>query len=200
MKLYHNADINDLNSIIKDGLLPLNVTGNNKWSGGKRSNNRKDVVYLFSPIGRQNSFIQYGAALIEVEVDNAEKSEMLERDINKGKYEEYTISHVPADKITKIYIPEIFKDKVINPGPIYNTPIPDVLSKIEWCDFDGDYLSADINDYAPMDDRVKDLFRETADVFIGDMLYFRGCNPLTRSVIDVYNIVYHTELMERNRL
>lgn len=193
MKLFHNADINDLNSIVKEGLLPMNITHNNNWSSCKRSDNSRDVVYLFNPIGKQNSFIQYGAALIEVDVDSASKSEMLERDVNRGKYEEYTVDRVPADKIGKIYIPRIFKDKVMNPGPIFNTPSANVLSKVVWCDISGDYLGADVDDFTPMNDDVKSILQDTAGAFVISDLYFRGCDPRTRSVIDIYDIVYHIE-------
>lgn len=193
MKLFHNADINDLNSIVKEGLLPLSVTKNDNWSGGRRSDNSRDVVYLFNSISKQNSFIQYGAALIEVDVDNATKSELLERDANRGKYEEYTIDRVPADKIRKIYIPRIFKDKAMTPGPIFNAPNADVLRKVVWCDIDGDYLGADVDDFTPMDDDVKSILRDTAGAFVINDLYFRGCDPQTRRVFDVYNIVYRIE-------
>lgn len=50
MKLYKNVDIIDLNNILKDGILPISKTGNDNWSENKRSNNSKDVVYLFSEI------------------------------------------------------------------------------------------------------------------------------------------------------
>ena len=193
MKLFHNADINDLNSIVKEGLLPMSITHNNNWSSYKRSDNSRDVVYLFNPTGRQNSFIQYGAALIEVDVNSATKSEMFERDVNKGKYEEYIIDRVPADKIGKIYIPRIFKDKVMNPGPIFNAPNEDVLSKVVWCDIDGEYMGADVDDFTPMNDDVKNILQNTAGAFVINDLYFRGCDPRTRSVICVYNIIYHIE-------
>lgn len=73
MILYHNCDYRDLPSILKDGILPVSKTGNSRWDDGKRANNSEDVVYLFKPVGKQNSFTQYGICLIEVEVDATEE-------------------------------------------------------------------------------------------------------------------------------
>ena len=56
MILYHNADYKDLPSILKDGILPMSETGNNRWNNKKRADNSQNVVYLFNPIGKQNSF------------------------------------------------------------------------------------------------------------------------------------------------
>lgn len=50
MKLYKNVDILDLNNILKNGILPISKTGNDNWSENKRSNNSKDVVYLFEAL------------------------------------------------------------------------------------------------------------------------------------------------------
>ena len=73
MILYHNADYKDLPSILKDGILPMSETGNNRWNNKKRADNSQNVVYLFNPIGKQNSFFQYGICLIEVDTDATEK-------------------------------------------------------------------------------------------------------------------------------
>ena len=47
MKLYKNVDILDLENIMREGILPIDVTGNNNWEESRRSNNATDVVYLF---------------------------------------------------------------------------------------------------------------------------------------------------------
>ena len=85
---FKNVDICDLPSILKKGILSMNASKNYNWSSGKRANNSKDVVYLFRPTGFENSFVRYGIALLEVEVDGVE-NELLDGDINKGKYIEY---------------------------------------------------------------------------------------------------------------
>lgn len=62
MILYKNVDICDLEPITKNGILSIDECGNNNWDEGKRAENDTSVVYLFSPIGKQNSFPNYGAA------------------------------------------------------------------------------------------------------------------------------------------
>lgn len=42
MTLYHNADINDLEAICRDGLVSLDVSKNDKWEEGHRADNRTD--------------------------------------------------------------------------------------------------------------------------------------------------------------
>lgn len=65
MKLYKNVDIKDLQAILREGIQPISVTGNNNWSDGKRASNSEDVVYLFETIkGESNTFPQYGMALL----------------------------------------------------------------------------------------------------------------------------------------
>ena len=101
---FKNVDICDLPSILKKGILSMNASGNDNWDSGKRANNSRDVVYLFRPTGYENSFVQYGAALLEVEVDGVE-NELLDGDINKGKYKEYICDTVPPENIIALYIP-----------------------------------------------------------------------------------------------
>ena len=108
---YKNVDICDLPSILARGILPMNESGNDIWSSGKRVNNSRDVVYLFRPTGYENSFVQYGVALLAVEVDGIE-NEMVSHDVNRGKYIEYVCDRVPPDKIRAVYIPAIFKDRI----------------------------------------------------------------------------------------
>ena len=65
--LYKNVDLCDLESILEKGFLSLNESNNQNWSNNKRSNNSNDVVYLFDPKTKQNTFTQYGIVLLEVD-------------------------------------------------------------------------------------------------------------------------------------
>lgn len=131
---YKNVDICDLNSILRLGILSSNASGNDNWVSGKRTCNSKDVVYLFIPTGYENSFVQYGAALIEVEVDGYE-NELLDGDINRGKYIEYVCDCVPKENIRAVYIPKIFRDQV----HISN-------SKIKFVDMEAKIFSSELYD------------------------------------------------------
>lgn len=108
---YKNVDICDLPSILSKGILSMNASGNNNWDSGHRVNNSRDVVYLFRPTGYENSFVQYGVALLEVEVDGVE-NEMVETDVNRGKYIEYICDCVPPENIRAVYIPKLFKNRI----------------------------------------------------------------------------------------
>ena len=194
MVLYHNADISDINNIIGKGLLPLSITGNNRWTSGKRADNSTDMVYLFSPLGKQNSFPKYGAVLIEVEVDNAEKSSLPCTDKNFGKYDEYIVSHVAPEKITRIFIPSIFKNRISGLSEA-------TISKLVWCEMDAEVFSEYIpnpNDpygcggtsvYKPVTDNELEVFGKTAPIYVEEFNYFRGINEESE-IIDLYNIVY----------
>lgn len=120
MKLYHNADILDLESILAKGLIPLSKSGNNKWADGRRGNNSTDCVYLFKPVGSENSFTNYGAVLIEVEVEDATVSQMAENDAHINDYVEYTVPEVSVENIKHIFIPEIFRERLSNGKLIVN--------------------------------------------------------------------------------
>ena len=72
MLLYKNVDICDLKSIMENGILSMDECGNDNWDEGKRAENDTSVVYLFSPIGKHNSFPNYGAALLEVQCEAKE--------------------------------------------------------------------------------------------------------------------------------
>ena len=76
MMLYKNVDIKDLESILQKGILSLNKSGNNNWNEDKRANNSCDVVYLFKPLTEENSFCQYGAALLEIDIANDKVKEI----------------------------------------------------------------------------------------------------------------------------
>lgn len=108
---FKNVDICDLPSIMKKGILSLNASDNDNWVSGHRAKNSRDVVYLFRPTGYENSFVQYGVALLEIIVDG-KRNEMVANDVNKGKYIEYVCDYVPPENIIAVYIPKIFKDRV----------------------------------------------------------------------------------------
>lgn len=190
MTLYHNCDYRDLLSILKDGILPVNKTGNNRWDDGKRVNNSEDVVYLFKPVGKQNSFTQYGICLIEVDVDATENI-LDETDYNHGKYDEYVAESVPANWIKAVYIPEVFKNRISSELD------KDTLAKITWCDFyaeeiDG-YVSTGFCDgystYKRVSEERLSEFTRTAELKVDGFNYFRGIDS-TRHMIELCNIVY----------
>lgn len=201
---YKNVDICDLPSILSKGILSMNASGNDNWMNGKRSDNSRDVVYLFRPTGYENSFVNYGAALLEVEVDGIE-NELLENDVNRGKYIEYICDCVPPENILAVYIPAIFKDIVS-----YRHP------KIHWCGMEAKIFSGELyninvdtygkrdslgfgslpkdfdqtKNYVDADDTLLDMFVRTANVEDSKVYnYFRGQFP-DREVFDLEYIHY----------
>lgn len=177
MKLYKNVDIVDLKSIMNDGVLSLDACKNNNWDEGKRANTATDVVYLFSPIaGKQNSFPQYGTALLEIET-TARRHEISDTDWNRGKYIEYVCDKVKPDEIKHIYIPEIFKD-------ISEEYVDDNMPII-WCD-----MKANLYNKTECDAETLQMFAETAHVVSTTSFnFFRGVNE-KREMIDLYDIHY----------
>lgn len=180
MKLFKNVDICDLASILEKGLLSLDKSGNDNWDDGYRGDNRTDVVYLFSPLKKENSFPKsYGAALLELEVETAVENEIAENDRHKGDYIEYVVPEVKPEQIKNIYIPRIFRGKV--------ELDEDIAKDIIWCG-----MAAKLyRNFKLVDANNEDLkqFAETAE--IGDSSfygYFRGKE--NREVIDLYNIRY----------
>ena len=127
MKLYKNVDLCDLESILEKGILS-SAECLNYWDNENRANNSTSVVYLFQPVSNLNTFVQYGLVLLEVEVDNAIKTDFIDGDVNKEKYIEYVVDKVLPNQITKIIIPKIFK-KVIKDLLSEN-----IFNKIFWCD------------------------------------------------------------------
>ena len=159
---YKNVDICDLKSILSKGILSLNRSGNDNWDSGRRVNNSRDVVYLFVPTGYENSFVQYGLALLEVEVDGVE-NELLDGDVNKGKYIEYVCDCVPPENIRAVYIPKIFRDQV----HISN-------SKIKFVDMEAKIFSSELYD------RNLDCYGVRG---------FLGCRELPRDFDDSSNYI-----------
>lgn len=194
MFLYHNADLKDINNIIEKGLLPMSATGNNRWVSDERADNSTDIVYLFKPLGKQNSFTKYGMVLIEVEVDNAEKSSLSSTDKNYGKYDEYITSHIPPESITRVFIPSIFMSRIT--GLSEST-----MLKLIWCEMDAEVFSEYIPNpddpygcggtsvYKPVTDKELAMFAGTAPIYVDEFNYFRGIDE-SDEMIDLYNVVY----------
>ncbi len=185
MKLYKNVDIIDLESILSKGILSLNESGNDNWDEGRRADNSRDVVYLFRPLSKQNSFCNYGVALLEIEIPDDQVREYATgtRDVNKGKYVEYITEKVLPDLITHIYIPEIFKERV----EIAEVLSDDVMSKIVWCGFKATYWSA--NGFAECPEHLMTQFAKTAPFIESTFNFFRG-EEENRDIIDLYDYQY----------
>lgn len=98
MKLYKNVSSDDLEKILKEGILPISKTGNDNWEGNRRANNSTEVVYLFNPTSDVTSFTQYGDVVLEVEVE-AYRNEIAPNDSNRGQYEEYIVAEVKPEQI-----------------------------------------------------------------------------------------------------
>ena len=101
MKLYKNVSSEDLEKILKEGILPISKTGNDNWEGNRRANNSTEVVYLFNPTTDVTSFTQYGDVVLEVEVE-AYKNEIAPNDSNRGQYEEYIVAEVKPEEIVGV--------------------------------------------------------------------------------------------------
>ena len=182
MRLYKNVDICDLDSILKNGILSLSSCENNNWTNGNRVNNSTDVVYLFSPKTFVNSFTQYGVALVEVDVDYARKNQILDNDVNIGKYDEYIVPSVSVSEIKAVYIPEIFKDKL-------NLP-ESVSAKITWCDMVCNYYTGHFDEKAIATNDVLNEFANTACVERSNSFnFFRGVSA-ENTMIDLSDVQY----------
>ena len=180
MILYKNVDIKDLESILTKGILSLNASGNNNWDYGKRADNSCDVVYLFKPLTEENSFCNYGAALLEVEVDDVIENKLSEKDVHNGKYVEYITNEVKPEEIKAIYIPELFKERIDLPQKVMN--------KITWCGIKANYYGEDGKENCP--DGVLERFAKTAEIMSANTFnFFRGENE-DRTMIDLYDVEY----------
>lgn len=98
LKLYKIVAKEDLEKILKEGILPISKTGNDNWEGNRRADNSTEVVYLFKPLTDQLNFTQYGDVLLEVET-TAYRNEILPGDRNRGKCEEFITFEVKPEEI-----------------------------------------------------------------------------------------------------
>ena len=177
MILYKNVDICDLDSIIKNGILSIDECGNNNWNEGKRAENDTSVVYLFSPIGKQNSFPNYGAALLEVECE-AKENVIDKVDIHIDDYSEYITESVKPSEIKRIIIPKIFKDYISVPQNV----------AITWCKLKAECYGD--NGLEECSDELIEQFAKTSPLIDStEFNFFRGVTE-KRTMIDLYNIKY----------
>ena len=184
MTLFKNVDIVDLRSIMEKGIIPLDECEYNNWEDGKRADNRTDVVYLFNPIdpNKKNSFINYGLALLRVDIESAQENELTPCDVHAGKYTEYITDKVKPEQIKDIYLPEFLKERIIEPDNedklLPNYPIT-------WCHMD---FSEWDRPFTP--DRLK-IFADTANLSTSQINYFRGVDEKRHMIdIDKEHIVY----------
>nr|DAS10889.1 MAG TPA: hypothetical protein [Caudoviricetes sp.] len=98
LKLYKVIAKEDLEKILKEGILPISRTGNNNWEGNRRADNSTEVVYLFNPLRDRFNFTQYGDVILEVET-TAYRNEIAPNDVNVGKYEEFITYEVKPEEI-----------------------------------------------------------------------------------------------------
>ena len=182
MRLYKNVDIKDLESILKNGILSLSESGNDNWDEDKRADNSCDVVYLFKPLTEENSFCQYGAALLEIDIadDKVKENQLLENDVNFGKYVEYVVDKIDVDCIKAIYVPKLFKDGI--------DLSEEILSKITWCKLKANYYGENGKENCP--DDILEQFAKTAEIMdASEFNFFRGKNE-DRTMIDLYDVRY----------
>lgn len=182
MVLYKNVDIKDLESILQNGILSLNESRNDNWDEDKRADNSCDVVYLFKPLTEENSFCQYGAALLEIDIvdDKVKENQLSENDVNKGKYTEFITDKIDVDCIKAVYIPKLFKDRV--------NLIEDIISKIIWCEIKANHYGEDERENCPAE--VLEQFAKTAEIMdTSEFNFFRGKNE-DRTMIDLYDVQY----------
>ena len=112
MKLFKNVGLPELKEILKNGILPVSITGKDNWEEGKRSPNSKEVVYLFEPKTKLNTFMQYGLVLLEVQTKYAKKTEFMANDHNNEFYNEYVKNEIKPEEIKSIYIPKILRKQI----------------------------------------------------------------------------------------
>lgn len=177
MVLYKNVDVCDLESIAKNGILSMDKCGNNNWKDGNRADNDTSVVYLFDPINKQNSFPQYGVALLEVDCD-ASENKITENDIHKNDYKEYITNKVSSNEIKRVIIPEIFKSYVTIPRGV----------EIKWCGLKAECYGKD--ELEECSKEILEQFAKTAPLMSSESFnFFRGTTE-NNAIIDLYNIEY----------
>lgn len=200
MVLFHNTEIKNLNSIVENGLLSADDCGAECWESGKRAENSTAVVYLFQPAGGLNSLTNYGAALIAVDVapEEVAESDLAKNDYGRGKYVEYAAPKVAADKIKAIYIPRVFRRRILGLSE-------KVLAKVVWCEmsakmFDhceetGEFIMAGVP-------KMRCVYREATEDELrrfGELAeiesrfnYFRAFYSDTGEVVPLTDFVYDT--------
>nr|DAN51610.1 MAG TPA: hypothetical protein [Caudoviricetes sp.] len=169
VKLFKNVDILDLENIMRDGILPISKTGNDNWGDGNRSNNSKDVVYLFEALNNGDSFTHYGLVLLEIDIDDAILNEIDDFDINNGEYIEYIASEVPVNNIKGIYIPKIFEEPL---RAKYEVDFSEI--DVKFVDVEFLVYSPELGEYVLADDEDKLIFIDTANLSTSDFNYLRG--------------------------
>lgn len=179
--LYKNVDVCDLESIMEKGILSLDESGNDNWVSEKRVDNPTDCIYLFQPIeDKPNAFPNYGAALLEVDVEDAKKSEFDSLDTHKEDYIEYTVEKVEPEHIKRILIPAAFKERLNLPASVENA--------VEWCGFSAEVYGD--NGLEPADEHTMELFKNTAPIENSTYDYFfRGLNE-KGWLFELYNVRY----------
>jgi hypothetical protein len=182
MTLYKNVDLKDLQSILKDGLLSIDESGNYNWDNGKRAENPTDCVYLFEPVeGKENSFPKsYGVVLLEVDVEDAMQVDFVSKDVHESDYKEYIVKRVAPQDIKRVLVPEFLKDFV---------SLPEELKKvIEWCGFSATHY-VDFNRITA-DEAFLFQFAKTAEIHSSAAYnFFRGENEKGETE-DLYDIHY----------
>lgn len=161
MKLYKNVPIEDLENILKNGILPISVTNNDNWESGKRADNPIDLVYLFNSLSKQTTFTHYGVALLEIEIPSNKIIETVIRDgdSNKGLYKEYIATKVESEYISTIFLPKILKKRI---KPLLTK---EILKKVYWCK---------VTFKNHISDEMLSKYVNTANLFISRDNYLRG--------------------------
>lgn len=155
----------------------MDECANNNWEEGKRANNDTSVVYLFSPIGKQNSFPNYGVALLEVECE-AKENEINKTDIHIDDYREYITERVKSSEIKRVIIPKIFKCYITIPENV----------EITWCELKAECYGN--NGLKKCSMKILEQFAKTAPLMSSEYFnFFRGITE-KNTMIDLYNIEY----------
>lgn len=167
------VDVNQLNSILSNGILPLSKLDDQEWLSNKRANNSKDVVYLYDPNQEGDAFPQtYGLALLEIEVENATKNKMADNDTYKNRYTEYIVSEVKPEQIKNIYLPIVLKDRLSD--KVKGLDVTWVNVSIEFMPVKGRLYFGD--EYTEVTDQkeLSKLFWSTTPLNTDEYNYFRG--------------------------
>ena len=177
MLLYKTVDICDLKSIIENGILSMDECGNNNWDEGKRAENDTSVVYLFSPIGKHNSFPNYGSSLLEIQFKE-KKNKFGKKDTHVVDYIEYITKRVEPSEIKRVIIPKIFKEYISVPQNV----------GITWCELKAECYGN--NGLEECSNKILEQFSKTAPLMNStEFNFFRGTTE-KHTMIDLYNIEY----------